>query len=155
MAAMELMPGQAVCTFRFEKDLIRHFVNRLDTSSPWGEIGLETEFDYRSGRADVIGLDRAGRVIAFEAKLDKWRDALHQAYRNTCFAHISYVLLPPEVAYRALERANDFIARKVGICSVGSEVEILLEPPQVEPLQQWLSARAALSIQEAVRQSER
>ena len=37
-------------------------------------------------------------LMAFEAKLKDWRYGLDQAYRNTCFAHKSYVVVPEATA---------------------------------------------------------
>jgi len=34
------------------------------------------------------------RLVAIEAKIDQWRDGLHQAIQNTWFASESYLLLP-------------------------------------------------------------
>ena len=34
------------------------------------------------------------RLVAIEAKIDQWRDGLHQAFQNTWFASESYLLLP-------------------------------------------------------------
>jgi hypothetical protein len=50
-------------------------------------VSFACEFDYSRGRTDVVALRDGEHVIAFEAKLKDWRTALHQAYRNTCFAH--------------------------------------------------------------------
>src|SRR2546427_5324293 len=44
--------------------------------------------------------------ISFEAKLKDWRYALDQAYRNTCFAHKSYVVVPEATALTALDRKS-------------------------------------------------
>jgi hypothetical protein len=128
-----------------EADLVRLFVDALlrVKDSPFETTTVGWEFDYRSGRADVISVTWDGEVVAFEAKLSRWRDALHQAYRNKCFAHQSYVLLPWDVAERAVTYQGEFEARRVGICALkdGTLVK-LVDAPRHEPLQRWLADRA-------------
>lgn len=120
-------------------------MDSLATSSPWGSVSIKSEFFYQRGKTDVVAVDQTGSVIAFEAKLTKWRDALQQAYRNTCFAHLSYVVLPRKTALIAYRHANAFSRRRVGICYVDeSEVVILQDTAEEPPLQPWLSARAKL-----------
>jgi len=46
----------------------------------------------------MLAKREANTLIAVEAKLKDWKYALHQAYRNTCFARQSFVLLPKAVA---------------------------------------------------------
>jgi hypothetical protein len=128
--------------YESEAHLVREFIDallRLE-DSPFETTTLGQEFDYRSGRADVITVTWDGEVVAFEAKLTRWREAMHQAYRNTCFAHQSYVLLPWEVAERASRFQAEFDQRRVGVCAVknGSLVK-LVEAPRHEPLQPWLA----------------
>ena len=89
-------------TFTSEQTLVDTFVGLLETNrSPWGEVRLAREFDYSRGRTDVVAVADADTLIAVEAKLTDWKYALHQAYRNTCFAHRSFVLLPKEAAIAA------------------------------------------------------
>src|SRR5690349_20380937 len=88
--------------YRSEAAFVRAFVSSLQAGSgPWELQSTAREFDYQRGRTDVVGVSQAGQVVSFEAKLDRWKDAMHQAYRNTCFSHRSYVLLPEPVAMRA------------------------------------------------------
>lgn len=123
---------------------MRAFVSSLQAGNgPWEVHSAAREFDYQRGRTDVVAVSHAGQIVSIEAKLDRWKDAMHQAYRNTCFAHLSYVLLPEAVALRAKEFFDEFDRRAVGICTVrGQDVVVIHEPPPVEPLQPWLSARA-------------
>ena len=138
--------------FDSEKALVRSFLDLVaEHSTPWGE-GLRTtqEFNYSRGRTDVVGLSGSGELIAFEAKLKKWRIALNQAYRNTSFANRSFVLLPRAVAERASTDPTEFERRGVGICFVEeNQVVVLLEARRAEPLQRWLFERAARTIEEA------
>lgn len=132
-------------SFTSEMRLVEHFVGHLGThDSPWGQqVSSNTEFYYQRGRTDVVSLTGGGDVVAFEAKLDRWRDALHQAYRNTCFAHFSYVLLPEHTAERAACFLGEFERRRVGLCSFGpAGIRVIYEAVRCEPLQPWLSAAA-------------
>jgi len=116
---------------------------------PWGKLQLATEFSYLRGRTDVIAMTTNGEIIAFEAKLKKWREALHQAYRNTCFAHFSYVVVPQSVAQIAIRHTSEFVRRSVGICyPAQNRIEVMLEPPRLDPLQTRLSQLAAHLITE-------
>jgi len=121
------------------------------TTSPWGRLRTSTEFDFQRGRTDVVALASLG-ILAFEAKLTKWRNALHQAYRNRCFASRSFVVLPPPVAKRAVRFEGEFKRRGVGLCSLGEatnwRIEILVEALEAEPWQQWLASVAEARIRE-------
>jgi hypothetical protein len=98
-----------------ECELVDHCVARLgEVGSPWGSLDLVREFFYHRGRVDVAGVAADGHVVAFEAKLTRWRDALQQAYRNTCFAHSSYVWLPWDIAQVAFRYTDQFERRRVG-----------------------------------------
>src|SRR2546423_290660 len=137
--------------YHLEKALVDAFMARLTTPElhPWGKLELATEFFYLRGRTDVIALTPSREIIAFEAKLHKWREALHQAYRNTCFAHFSYIVVPDHVANKAFRHASEFYRRSVGLCYPSqNEIEVLLEPPRMEPLQSRLSDQAAHLISE-------
>lgn len=142
------------CPYASERHLVEDFLDQLSRTSPWGAVSTRPEFPYQGGRTDIVAVDQAGRVIAFEAKLAKWRDALRQAYRNTCFAHRSYVLLPKEAAMRASRAGADFTRRQVGICYLEDGVQILQEAAEVKPLKPWLSARAAQHVIEGHEQDD-
>src|SRR5260221_13844569 len=80
--------------YRLEQHLADEFVSSLQTTQhPWGTLQTTTEFYYVRGRTDVVGLTLTNKIVAFEVKLKRWKDALHQAYRNTCFAHLSYIVV--------------------------------------------------------------
>lgn len=142
-------PASVVTGYDNERSLVEEFVGRLTTAfAPWGTVQVGREFDYSRGRADVIALTQNGHVIAFEAKLTRWKQALDQAYRNRCFAHHSFVLFPKETALSAYSREAEFTRRGVGICYLENDsIVILLNPQPSEPLQPWLteiaSARAS------------
>jgi len=128
-------------TFATEALLVSEFLSVLQTSaSPWESLSFLTEYDYSRGRPDVVAASQSNHLYAFEAKLTKWRYALHQAYRNTSFSHYSYVVLPAEIAKRALVFEYEFERRSVGLCSVTpDETKILLQAPFVEPIQPALN----------------
>jgi len=101
------------------------------------------EFEYTEGRTDLVVSDGEGTLFAFEMKLAKWRKALHQAYRNSSFAHYSYVVLPEQTAKSAARMQNEFLRRGVGLCSVGGDfVRIEIEARRSEPLRPWLTQQA-------------
>lgn len=126
--------------YKSEKSFVNTFVRHLRThQSIWGEVEIGREFDYQRGRTDVLVLSKQGRLIAFEAKLTKWREALHQAYRNTCFAHQSYVLLPLASALLAQRFIEEFERRNVGLCCLNRGRVAMLRKATIQtPLQPWL-----------------
>jgi len=130
-----------------EEDLVSALLGQLrESTAPWDLTRIGSEFDYRRGRADVIAVSREGRVLAFEAKMDRWKIALWQAYRNTCFAHRSYVVLPSERAHLAHQHSAEFKRLGVGLCSVDSEgVVVLVESGNFAPIQPWLTEQAVES----------
>jgi hypothetical protein len=131
-----------------EQALIDHFTDCLNScTTPWGEVKFAVEFFYRSGRTDVVVLSDDGALFAFEAKLTKWRDALHQAYRNTCYAHYSYIILPEKTARMASRYAAEFAQRKVGLCYISEGYVIVLHKAvRARPIQPWLSEQAASAV---------
>lgn len=128
-----------------EDALVNDFINCIP-KSPFareGLVGVSTEFNYNRGRADIILMTFDKEVIAFEAKLQKWREALHQAYRNTCFAHYSYIIVPKIVAEIAVQYEVEFAQRLVGICYVSeNKIVIARKAIKADPIQEWLMRRA-------------
>ncbi len=141
--------GGVTGEFRTEQELVGVLLELLSSKrSPWALSRMETEFEYCNGRTDVIGLIGTNTVLAIEAKLIKWREALQQAYRNTCFAHQSLVVLPWKVAERASAYRQEFERRQVGLCGVGPEgVIVLIEPCGVEPVLPTLTSRALARLE--------
>ena len=130
--------------FPDEKTLVLNFVNQLESSfSPWGEVKYATEFDYKRGRTDIVAVSTDGKVIAIEAKLIKWKEALQQAYRNQCFADLSYVLLPESEVKNASKYNIEFNRRGVGLCCITEDgINIVHQAHDSEPLQPWLREKA-------------
>lgn len=130
-----------------ESSLVEMFVSHMEADSPWGAVKLTSEFFYARGRTDVVAMGGDGELIAFEAKLHRWREALHQAYRNRCFAHRTYVVLPEGAAGVAIQYEAEFRRRGVGIVVVSNEgMRKVLESERSAPWQEWLSEVAASKI---------
>lgn len=129
--------------FSNEALLVYHFITTIKDTSPWGGLRIGTEFNYQRGCTDLVAVSDNGKVLAFEAKLTKWKIALHQAYRNQCFADYSYVLLPKESAKKAINCIDDFIKRRVGLCCIAKDgVKVVFAAPETKPLQPWLHEKA-------------
>ena len=139
--------------YRSEDFLVEDFCSVLESeTSPWGTLEFIREFPYGRGRTDVVAVDHEGHVIAFEMKLERWMDAMHQAYRNTCFAHFSYVVLPESTVKRAQRCMWEFTRRCVGICFVKDSLVVVSLPAVWQnPVQPWLSRTAASKVWERSR----
>lgn len=136
--------------FSSERELVDTFLTTIHSGvSPWGAASTAIEFDYHSGRTDVIAMGPDNRLVAFEAKLTRWKVAVHQAFKNTCFAEESYVILPKKIALRAYAQQGEFSKRRVGLCYVeDADIVILIPAPRVSPLNLWLNAQAANHIRD-------
>lgn len=114
-----------------------------DATSAIQCLAITAEFNFRSGRTDLVGIDADADLHAFEAKLTKWKKALEQARRNSSYAHYAYVVLPSKAAAPALKARQEFERRGVGLVVVdhaGHTVEIA--PRRSEPLLPWLTESA-------------
>jgi hypothetical protein len=132
-----------------EKMLVDQFVRVLGSiENPWGPMSVSCEFAYSRGKTDVVALADGDVLIAFEAKLKDWRCALDQAYRNTCFAHKSYVVVPKATALTAFVYVAEFKRRGVGLCYVDNSgaLTILVEPETLTPIEPWIATRAASRV---------
>ena len=130
--------------------LVRKFCSLLnEENSPWGKLKFVEEFYHPSGRTDLVATDENNNLFAFEMKLEKWKVALIQAYRNTSFAHQSYVVVPEAIAKKAIKYEDQFKRRSVGLCFVNREGIIkLVEANHNESLQPWLTEKAKYVIGE-------
>lgn len=106
--------------------------------------GVATEFDFVSGRTDLLAIDDEDSLHAFEAKLTKWRHALEQARRNQSYAHYIYVVLPARSAKSALNAKAEFCRRGIGLIVLGdgSVPRLEIAPKRNEPLLQWITDTA-------------
>lgn len=139
--------------YRYESHLIYDFENLLDQERYKIGAGFllnyANEYNFRNGRTDIISKNEANELIAFEAKLSNWKKALNQAYRNTSFAHYSFVLLPFKTALKALAWEYEFIERNVGIYTIKqNELISLIVPDRNTPLQPWLTEEAIHYIEQ-------
>lgn len=135
--------------YKTEAELVAQFVELLATNPnpAWGYVETATEFPFTVGRTDVIALTEDGQLVAFEVKLRKWREALHQAYQAESFAHFGYIVVPKEVAERALKHEDEFRVRSVGICYVSEgQMVILRQADRWMPLQAGVMDRAVAHI---------
>jgi hypothetical protein len=131
--------------YLLETELVVALSRCLDSGkSAWGKAPCTFEFGYEGGWTDVVALAPNGEVLAFEAKLHRWRDALHQAYRSQCFANRAYVVVPERTAEIARQYEAEFRRRRVGLCSMSDDdsVAVLIDVDSDAPLQPWLAARA-------------
>lgn len=130
--------------FPTEEDLVSTFITHLTAdSSPWNSRNYLREFDYISGRTDVLFLSPCDEIVAFEAKLSNWRKALHQAWRNTSFANRVYVVLPRERVGPALGHRDEFDNLGVGLCVVDAKgIGVLIDGAKADPVIPWLHHKA-------------
>lgn len=130
--------------FATEADFVDCFVGKLSKGrTSFGKVQITKEWDHRAGFVDVLARHRRKTLVAFEAKLDNWKRAFHQAYRSTAYANKSYVIVPANVANRALRDRDEFELRGVGLCSFdGKSVQVLIEASEQDALLTWLRAQA-------------
>ena len=123
-----------------EAALVAKFVDVLRAGrSPWNGGSVLQEFGYARGKTDIV-ITTEDMVIAVEAKLSDWRRAMDQAYRNTCYAQCSFVLLPSDRARHVMKFIGEFEERGVGLCCIeDGEVEILFAPAVQAPVEPWLT----------------
>ena len=134
--------------FTTELNLVDAFVDHLESNlSPWATRAVVREFDYTSGRTDILSLSIENEIIAFEAKLSNWRKAIHQAWRNTSFANQVYVVLPRKHSLVAIKHKFEFDERGVGLCVVDeSGVDIVIHCSSNQPIMPWLNRKAMLAL---------
>lgn len=132
------------CEFATEADFVVGFVGKLAKGrTAFGRVQITTEWDHRAGIVDVLARNQRNGLVAFEAKLDNWKRAFHQAYRSTAYANKSYVIVPEHVANRAMRDREEFQLRGVGLCSFdGLAVQVLIEATEQDALLRWLRERA-------------
>jgi hypothetical protein len=130
--------------FKKESRLVAALLRALTGDAiPWHPKGLVREFDYVSGRTDVLALTDTNQLIAFEAKLQDWRRAIRQAWRSTSYVDMAYVVLPADRAYVAKEYCDQFLDYGVGLCLICEDgLRVAIESSRTSPVLGWLSARA-------------
>lgn len=79
----------------------------------------------------------SAQVVAVEAKLTRWRDALAQAAVYRRYADRAFVLLPRTIAGAAAGHATDFRAAGVGLLAYDSQGVACLIASQKAKLHSW------------------
>jgi hypothetical protein len=130
--------------FATEAEFVDRFIGKLAQGrTTFGKVQITKEWDHHTGFVDVLVRHRRKTLVAFEAKLENWKRAFHQAYRSTAYANKSYVIVPAHVASRALRDRDEFELRGVGLCSFdGKSVQVLIEASEQDALLTWLRAQA-------------
>lgn len=142
-------PTPASDVYRTESEFVGSFLAQLRFTTE-SRLRFATEFNFDRGRPDVIAVDQAGVLFAFEAKLKRWREALHQSNRNRCFANATYVVVPETTARLAARYEAEFRRRRVGLCYPAEDGLVqLIDAPHSEPWQPWLHQRATSEIERA------
>ena len=126
-----------------EANLVDRFIRSVRRASPIGLSKLAYEFDYSSGRVDVLGVTPTDELVSFEAKVIRWAVALHQAYRSLVFSHYALVVLPARHSRPALAQRNEFERFGVGLRGVENQRRWFeIEPARSLPIMPWLTAAA-------------
>ena len=129
--------------FDLESELVECFQKVLNIYGPFSLNSHALEFNYSSGRTDILATNERNYLYSFEAKLLKWKEGLQQAYKNSSFSHFSYVLLPHDKISPALKNVNEFHERRIGLCTIkNSKINVLIKAPFNKPLQPWLTTSA-------------
>lgn len=136
--------------YKSEAMLVQDFMAELSKQENTLNVSeFNVEFNYQNGRVDVVGTLETGELISIEAKLNKWKKALNQAFRNTSFSHYSYVLLPKKIAENAKKYSHEFNRRSVGLCSFDeSNIYIEISAKKSIPIQPWLTQSAISYIKD-------
>jgi len=136
--------------FQLESQLVQKLEGILGRSdNPFAELALAGEFNYVEGKVDVVASNDNGELFSFEAKLKRWKTAVHQAFRNTSFSHYSYVVLPADAVQQAIKRRHEFERRGVGLCAVDQHgLTVHITAMRKHPLQPWLTNTAIEYIKE-------
>ena len=130
--------------YELESDLVKDFQAVIfGVPDTFTIIAMASEFNYVEGKIDLIAKDSNGDLVAFEAKLFRWRNALNQAYRNSSFAHYSYVVLPETALENAVSHIGEFHRRGIGLCFFGlSGLRVEIPATRRNPIQPWLTNSA-------------
>jgi phosphoglycolate phosphatase-like HAD superfamily hydrolase len=139
--ALNRKAAQAEAAYPDERSMVQELSALLTSQKgPVRCSQVASEFNYSSGRADLVGLSRNDVLHAFEAKLLRWREAFEQARRNACFAHYCYVALPKRAADLAIKARDDFRRHGVGLLVLtGREARLAIRPRRNLPLLPWLT----------------
>jgi hypothetical protein len=130
--------------YELESELVEDFKTMVSgVHDTFTIIAMASEFNYVEGKVDLIAKDSNGDLVAFEAKLFRWRSALNQAYRNSSFAHYSYVVLPETILNNAVNHIGEFHRRGIGLCFFGlSGLRVEIPATRRNPIRPWLTNTA-------------
>jgi hypothetical protein len=88
---------------------------------------------------------RRATIFAFEMKLRDWRKALSQAFRYRYFADVALIVLPPEIAAKAIDKLSIFREIKVGLWSFDEKtgrIEEIFTPRRSRPFSESARQKA-------------
>ena len=100
-------------SFRLESELARPITAWLEEAG----FRVRMEVPILGRRADLLGL-RPGSVMAIEAKMSRWAQALRQAMAYQLGADQSWVAMPLAAASRAYRQRWHFEAENVGLLAI-------------------------------------
>lgn len=89
------------------------------------------------GIADFIWVNSQKQITAFEFKINDWKKGLMQAVKYRAYAHKSFLIVPPNVAKRALSYQDAIKELGVGLYSFDKrtkEIQLLFTATQGKPL---------------------
>ena len=134
--------------FKYEEDLINCFITHLNNNEIEKTFtNIHREFNYSNGKTDIIA-ESDDAVFAFEAKLNKWRKAVNQAYRNTIFADYSYVVLPENQQTISTKYAAEFEKYGVGLILVNEQdLTVSISAKKNHPGDNWIVKKARTIVQ--------
>jgi hypothetical protein len=138
-------PSDAECAcYLTEESLALDLAHLLhDGELPYQFSHIAKEFDYSSGRTDLLGKTTKGEIVAFETKLTDWRTALHQARRSESFAHFNFVVLPTRCGGLPLKHRELFRQHGVGLILLnGVSCSVAIPARRKSPLLPWLTKQA-------------
>lgn len=134
--------------FQYEEDLIKKFISHLESNTIERSFNnIYREFNYSNGKTDIIA-ESEDAVFAFEAKLNKCRKAINQAYRNTIFADYSYVVLPEIRQSNISKYELEFEKYGIGLILVNEhKAFISISAKKNHPGNNWIVKKARTIVQ--------
>lgn len=138
--------------FLLEKDLVDKFISFINTDNFEIEIkNYCTEFNYQNGKTDIIAQKTTNEIVAFEAKLFDIKKVINQAYRNTTFANLSYIVLPATKKNMQTKYYEEMGKLNIGLILVDEQhAWIEKEASIVEPVLPWLQKKASALLMHGI-----
>src|SRR5437870_7296294 len=110
------MQIRAYVSFRLESELAEPIAAWLERAG----FTVRMEVPILGRRADLLGL-RPGSLMAIEAKMNNWAQALRQAIAYQLGADRSWVAMPLAAASRAYRQRWHFEAERVGLLAIDDQ----------------------------------